>query len=59
MPKPNVLAAQQQAHTSKPTELSAESLKLVGGGLPRVGGLGGSAVAPDTSTAAATLPSVG
>ncbi len=53
-------AAQQQAQTTAPTELSAESLQLVGGGLPRVGGLGGSSTAPDTSTSSATtLPSAG
>jgi hypothetical protein len=42
----------------QPVELSAESLKLVGGGLPRVGGFGGSSglVAPDTDSAA-SLPS--
>lgn len=51
---------QSQLQTAQPTELSADSLKLVAGGLPRVGGLGGTgAAAPDTGTAAATLPSVG
>jgi hypothetical protein len=44
---------------AQPVELSAESLKLVAGGLPRIGGLGSGATAPDTTgTAAATLPSV-
>ena len=48
-----------QAQITKPTELSAESLKLVGGGLPRVGGLGGWSTTPDTGAASITLPSVG
>ena len=47
-----------QAQTTRPTELSVDSLKLVGGGLPRVGGLGGSATSPDAGSTAATLPSV-
>lgn len=42
-----------QAQTAQPTELSADSLKLVGGGLPRIGG-GSSAVADSTTT----LPTV-
>ena len=51
-------AALPQAETTHPAELSADSLKLVGGGLPRVGGLGGWATTPDTGEAPATLPSV-
>ena len=44
---------------TQPTELSTDSLKLVGGGLPRIGGLGTSSAVPETTTAGATLPSVG
>lgn len=50
--------SQPLAQTTQPTELSADSLKLVGGGLPRVGGLGGSSAIPETGPAAASLPSV-
>ena len=46
------------AQTTRPSELSADSLKLVGGGLPRVGGLGGWGTTPETGSATATLPSV-
>lgn len=44
----------------QPVELSAESLKFVGGGLPRVGGFGGTStiVAPETDPAA-SLPTAG
>ena len=49
---------QPLAQTTQPTELAAESLTLVGGGLPRVGGLGGWGTTPDTGEAPATLPSV-
>lgn len=43
--------------TAQPTELSADCLKLVGGGLPRIGG--GSSVGTETpTTSSATLPSV-
>jgi len=43
----------------QPVELAAESLHLVGGGLPRIGGLGTwGATAPETD-AAASLPSAG
>lgn len=45
--------------TTQPVELSTESLKLVGGGLPRVGGLGGNATVPaEGGSTSATLPSV-
>lgn len=43
----------------QPVELSAESLKLVGGGLPRVGGLGTNGATADTTDAATSLPSAG
>ena len=46
------------AQATQPTEMSAESLTLVSGGLPRVGGLGGWGTTPETGSAAATLPSV-
>lgn len=51
-------AAAEAPAQSQPVELSAESLKLVGGGLPRIGGLGGNATTPDETPASATLPSV-
>lgn len=44
-----------QVQTAQPTELSADSLKLVGGGLPRIGG--GSEMPPVVPTEL-TLPSV-
>ncbi len=45
----------------QPVELSAEALKLVGGGLPRVGGFGGTstAVTPTDTSDSASLPTVG
>ena len=52
-------AASSAAQTtpSQPTELTPEALALVGGGLPRVGGLGGSSVAlPPAESTATTLP---
>lgn len=48
-----------QAQAAMPTELSAESLKLVGGGLPRIGGGSSVGVEETTSAASAALPSVG
>jgi hypothetical protein len=44
-----------QVQTAQPTELSADSLKLVGGGLPRIGG---GAEVPPVTTTSMTLPSV-
>jgi len=46
---------QPLAPSTQPTELSADSLKLVGGGLPRIGG--GSEMPPVVPTEL-TLPSV-
>lgn len=43
------------AQTAQPTELSVDSLKLVGGGLPRIGG--GNELPPETITST-QLPSV-
>lgn len=45
----------------QPAELAAASLHLVGGGLPRVGGFGGTStvVAPTDTSDSAVLPSVG
>jgi hypothetical protein len=43
-----------QTAPSQPTELTPEALALVGGGLPRVGGLGGSSVALPTAESSAT-----
>lgn len=45
-----------QAAPLQPTELTPEALALVGGGLPRVGGLGGSSAALPSADATA-LPS--
>ncbi|MBA4176027.1 MAG: hypothetical protein C0505_05635 [Leptothrix sp. (in: Bacteria)] len=43
---------------STPVELSPESLKLVGGGLPRVSGALDGAVASDAGTDSESLPRV-
>ena len=44
-----------EAQTAQPIELSAESLKLVGGGLPRIGG---GATVPTEASTSTSLPSV-
>ncbi len=56
-PQVQAAAALAQAAPSQPTELTPEALALVGGGLPRVGGLGGSSVAlPPAEDSATALP---
>ncbi|RVU49448.1 hypothetical protein [Rubrivivax rivuli] len=48
-----------QTTPAQPTELTPEAMALVGGGLPRVGGLGGSSVAlPPAESSVTTQPSV-
>ena len=49
-------AARPHAKATQPTELSADSLKLVGGGIPRIGGGG---AAPTETPSSTSLPSVG
>lgn len=50
-------SAEVPAAPAQPTELSPEALALVGGGLPRVGGLGGSSAALPVADSSSTLPS--
>ena len=54
--QPQAAVAPAQNPVSQPELLSAESLKLVGGGLPRVGGLGGNSATPEGASNS-TLPS--